>query len=167
MNCDVLDRTADVLVLSGNPQLNLSGGAGGAFLMRYGTEMQERMHAYLKENDKTFVDRGTVIQMPPCGGPYYAVLHAVGIDAFYDSTTDVIEQTITRSLELASQISAKTVALTAIATGYGRMSITDFAYGIRPLISSDFPPIENVDICMQKLDSVKRLASLIPDAMVA
>lgn len=166
-NCDILDRPADVLVLSGNPQLNLSGGAGGAFLLRYGNEMQERLHDYFKTNDKKFVDRGSVIQMPPCGSPYDAVLHAIGVDAFYDSNTDVIEQAITKSLELAAQLSAKTVALTAIATGYGRVSMHDFGNAIHPLISLNFHPIENVVICMQKSDAVKELAHLIPDAKVA
>ena len=166
-NCDILDRPADVLVLSGNPQLNLSGGAGGAFLLRYGNEMQERLHEYLKSNDAKFVDRGAVIQMPPCGSPYNAVLHAIGVDAFYDSNTDVITQTITKSLEMAAQLSAKTVAMTAIATGYGRMSMHDFGTAIRPLTVLDFHPVENVDICMQKSDAVNELATLIPDAMVA
>ena len=166
-NCDILDRPADVLVLSGNPQLNLSGGAGGAFLLRYGNEMQERLHEYLHTNGKKFVDRGTVIQMPPCGSPYNAVFHAVGVDAFYDSNSDVIEQTITKSLEMAAQLSAKTIAMTAIATGYGRMSMHDFGNAIQPLIRLEFDPIENVDICIQKPDVVKELAALIPDALVA
>ena len=165
-NCDILDRPADVLVLSGNPQLNLSGGAGGAFLLRYGNEMQERLHDYLKTNGKKFVDRGAVIQMSSCGSPYKAVLHAIGVDAFYDSNTDLIERTITKSLEMAAQLSANTVAMTAIATGYGRMSMKDFGTAILPLVSLNFHPVANVDICMRKADAVDQLANLIPDAIV-
>ncbi|MEM9412691.1 MAG: hypothetical protein AAGA30_16380, partial [Planctomycetota bacterium] len=70
-------------------------------------------------------------------------------------------------LKLAAELLARTVALTAIATGYGRMSIHDFAKVIRPVISMDFDPIESVDICMMKSNAVIELANLIPDAIVA
>ena len=166
-NCDILDRPADVLVLSGNPQLNLSGGAGAAFRMRYGDEMQEQMHQFLESSGKQFVEHGSVVQMPPCGSPYLAVLHAVGIDVFYDSNIDVITKTISRSLVIASELSAKTVALTAIATGYGKMSMADFAAGVQPVTTMEFKPIENVDICLMKSHAVTELASLIPGALVA
>ena len=165
-NCDILDRPADVLVLSGNPQLNLSGGAGGSFLLRYGNEMQNQLHQFLKSTGKQQVARGDVVQMPSCGSPYDAVLHAVGIDVFYDSNTDVVTDTITKSLEIAAQLSAKTVAMAAIATGYGRMSMNDSATAIRPLTHMNFHPIENVDICLLKSDAVNELASLVPEAMV-
>ena len=165
-NCDILDRPADVLVLSGNPQLNLSGGAGGSFLLRYGNEMQNQLHQFLKSTGKQQVARGDVVQMPSCGSPYDAVLHAVGIDVFYDSNTDVVTDTITKSLEIAAQLPAKTVAMAAIATGYGRMSMNDFATAIRPLTHMNFHPIENVDICLLKSDAVNELASLVPEAMV-
>ena len=166
-NCDILDRPADVLVLSGNPQLNLSGGAGGAFSQRYGREMQDCMHDYLKSTGKRFVDRGAVIQMPPCNSPYVAVLHAIGVDAFYDSDTDVVTQLIVKSLEMAANLSAKTVSLTAISTGYGRMSMNDFATAVMPITSMTFNPIENVDICVTKPDAADLLSTLIPVASVA
>jgi hypothetical protein len=37
---DLLDTDADGLLCSANPSLNLSGGVGGAFSMRFGPEMQ-------------------------------------------------------------------------------------------------------------------------------
>jgi len=166
-NCDILDWPADVLVLSGNPQLNLSGGAGGAFMLRYGNEMQENLHEYLKTTGRKFVDHGSVIQMPRCGSPCDAVLHVIGVDAFYDSNTDVITQTITKSLKMAAQLNAKTVAMTAIATGYGRMSISDFGSAVLPVTLLDFQPVENIVICMQKLDAVIELAAMLPNTSVA
>jgi O-acetyl-ADP-ribose deacetylase (regulator of RNase III) len=33
---EILDSAAEALVCSANPQLNLSGAVGGAFLLRYG-----------------------------------------------------------------------------------------------------------------------------------
>ena len=165
-NCDILDRPADVLVLSGNPQLNLSGGAGGSFHVRYGDEMQGRMHEYLASTGKRYVDHGEVIQMPPCNSPYTAVLHVVGVDAFYDSSPAIVTAAIVKSLEMASALNAETVSLTAIATGYGRMSIEDFASAVLPVVPMEFSPIRNVDICLTKQDAARELARLIPSAAV-
>ena len=166
-NCDILDRPADVLVLSGNPQLNLSGGAGGAFLLRYGPEMQDRMHEHFKSTGKRFVDRGSVIQMPACGSPYKAVLHAIGVDVFYESNIEVVNQLVIDSLKIAAELSATTVAMTAIATGYVRMPMADFATAIKQVSLSEYSPIENVDICLAKQIAAKELASLFPGATVA
>ena len=165
VNDDILNRSADVLILSGNVQLNLSGGVGGAFLQRFGDDMQLKLHQYLERSNRKFVERGDVFPMPSCGSPYLTVLHAIGVDAFYDSNVGVIRDLISKSLELASQRSAKTVALTAIATGYGRMSIADFAAAVNMVANSDFPPIERVEICVVKNSSAKSLLALIPSAI--
>jgi hypothetical protein len=47
-SADILDAKADGLICSANPNLNLSGGVGGAFLLRYGTEMQDFLHGHLR-----------------------------------------------------------------------------------------------------------------------
>src|SRR5262245_10667602 len=74
---DLLDVPTDVLVCSANVYLALSGGVGGAFLLRYGPAMQEALQRYLSERGIRHVEQGDVVPMPPCGGPYRAVLHAV------------------------------------------------------------------------------------------
>lgn len=83
---DILDIPADVLVCSANVYLNLSGGVGGAFLQRYGLKMQEALREYLAATGVSHVPCGTVVEMPPCGSPYRAVLHAVAVDAFYETS---------------------------------------------------------------------------------
>lgn len=165
-NCDILERPADVLILSGNPQLNLSGGAGGAFRLRYGDEMQTELHRYLEAGGKKFVEPGTVVKMPPFASPYVAVLHAIGLDAFYDSSVNLIRATVRESLAMAAELGAKTVALTAIATGYGRMSIKDFAQAVQPLLSMDFHPIDRVEICLLKPLVSEELVRLLPEATI-
>lgn len=44
---DVLNESADILVASANPFLNLSGGVGGALLERCGPELQDELWRYL------------------------------------------------------------------------------------------------------------------------
>ncbi|GEM_PF-6934871 len=83
---DILDVPADVLVCSANVFLNLSGGVGGAILFRYGEAMQKELHGILAHRQRRFVDRGEVIQISPCGTPYKALLHAVAVDALYESS---------------------------------------------------------------------------------
>jgi len=163
---DILDQSADVLVCSANPYLNLSGGVGGEFLIRYGDAMQQEMHAYLANQGVKHVPRGTVVRMPPCGSPYRAVLHAVGIDAFYDTSAQVVTEVVTRSLEMSAAESAQTITLAAIATGYGRLPLSDFADGIRPILEIAFPPVEHVVLCMRKKESVSELGKMLPTANV-
>src|SRR5882757_5821312 len=91
---DLLDVPADVLVCSANVYLALSGGVGGAFLLRYGPGMQDALQHFLTERGIRHVERGDVIQMPPCGSPYRAVLHAVAVDGFYKSSSAVIAEVL-------------------------------------------------------------------------
>ena len=90
---EVLDVSADALICSANPQLNLSGGVGGEFLVRYGESMQHYLHDWLRRTASRFVTPGTVVVAPPCGSPFRVVLHAVAIDRveFKSTNADVID----------------------------------------------------------------------------
>ncbi len=160
-HCDILDEPADVLVCSANPYLNLSGGVGGAFLLRYGDAMQRELHGYLSANNLRWVPRGEVVSMPPCGSPYKAVLHAVGVDAFYDTSAEVVTAVATKALQMAAELSSSKVTLAAIATGYGRLSLDDFAAGIRPVMERSFPPIKEVVLCLRNREDTDTLSALL------
>jgi O-acetyl-ADP-ribose deacetylase (regulator of RNase III) len=163
---DLLDEPADVLVCSANVFLNLSGGVGGAFLLRYGGEMQEELRRYLRDCQRTFVQPGAVIRMPPCGSPYKAVLHAVAVDAFYQSTPEVVREVMTKSLHTAAELEAGRVALAAVATGYGRLSMQDFAEALGPLTDTDIAPLREVLVCLRNRHDVEELANYLPGLTV-
>ncbi len=57
-HADILDTEADGLICSANPSLNLSGGVGGAFLLQYGTGMQEILHSHLRSTGQRFIEPG-------------------------------------------------------------------------------------------------------------
>lgn len=154
---DILDVRADILICSANVYLNLSGGVGGAFLLRYGDEMQRELHRYLAERALRHVPRGSVISMAPCGSPYKAVLHAVAIDAFYDTTPEIVAEALAECLRQAAVLRARTVAAAALATGYGRMSVADFADAVVRVMPLEFPPVESVVIAMRSSDEVDAL----------
>src|SRR4051812_22493006 len=95
---DILDVPADVLVCSANVYLALSGGVGGAFLLRYGAAMQEALLQHLASRGVRHLERGEVVTMPPCGSPYQAVLHAVAVDGVYDTTPEIVGEVVAESL---------------------------------------------------------------------
>jgi O-acetyl-ADP-ribose deacetylase (regulator of RNase III) len=160
---DILDQPADVLICSANPWLNLSGGVGAAFRERYGDEMQQKLHRYLAEHGLRQVPAGSAIVIEPCGAPYLGVIHAVGIDVFYQSSVELIATSITNSLAAAAELGARTVALAAIGTGYGRMPLEGFASAVLLVQKQDFPPLEEVVICLRKkadVDALQRAIEL-------
>src|SRR4051794_34067566 len=127
---DILDERADVLVCSANPHLNLSGGVNGAILLRGGQAVQQELHAFLAARGRRWVEPGMVVRTGP--GPLAVghVLHAVAVDAFYGTSVDLVRRTMERAMADAAALSARTVALTALATGYGRLRMADFAQAL-------------------------------------
>jgi len=160
---DILDEPADVLICSANVFLNLSGGVGGAILLRYGRSMQDELHRFLTDRQRAHAELGDVVMTSPCDTPYRAVLHAVAVDGFYRSSPEVISRVVTRSLQLAASQGAQRVALTALATGFGRLSFGQFAAGIKPLLIQAFPPIDEVVVCLRSDHDRQELTSLLRD----
>lgn len=106
---DILDVPADVLICSANVYLTLSGGVGGALLLRYGPEMQQRLNAHLQTLGTRHVAPGEVVAVDGCSSPYLAVLHAVAVDAFYESTVESVAAVVSLALRRAAERSAATV----------------------------------------------------------
>ena len=162
-HANLLHEPADALIVSGNPYLNLSGGVGADLLNRYGQGLQTELYYHLKKIGSRYVQPTDVV--PTFGGdtPYKVILHAVAIDAFYDTSPDWVTSSYANALALALKYGARTVAAAALATGYGRMPMIDFAVGLKPLLKRAFGPIEHVTICMTNEDKFRELAGLLPD----
>jgi O-acetyl-ADP-ribose deacetylase (regulator of RNase III) len=160
---DILDVPADVLICSANVYLTLSGGVGGAFLLRYGPDMQTALQQYLANRGVRHVEQGDVIEMPPCGSPYRAVLHAVAVDGFYASSPAIVADVVKASLRRAAELSARTIALAGLAMGYGRLSVADFAEGLRQAMGYTMPPVEDVVVSLRSRYDVEELQALLPE----
>ena len=153
---DLLDEASDVIVSTANPWLNMSCGVNGAILPRGGEKVQEELHSYLRNLGKSAVEPGTVVLTTP--GPLRArqILHAVAIDPFYDSSIEVIECTVRTVLTEARRLGAKTVAMPYLATGYGHLSMEQFAAGFAQAIEAeDWAPIERVVVVVRKEDDAE------------
>jgi O-acetyl-ADP-ribose deacetylase len=160
MNCcvkkgDILDVDSDALICSANPYLNLSGGVGGTILVRFGDEMQKALRRYLVENDLTYVSPGGIVSVPPCGTPFRHVVHAVAVDSFYDSSPALVGDVVRKALALLGGLGVRSVALAALATGFGRLTMGEFATGILPVLSEEFGSVTQVTVCV--LDEAEAL----------
>ena len=164
---DIFDVSADVLVCSANVFLNLSGGVGGELLSRFGTSVQEELHDKLPKKGVRCVQPGDVILTRPRQTPYKAVLHAVAVDSFYDSSSQLITQTVRQALRLSAGEKAHTVALTALATGFGHLSVEQFAKGLRPLLQEAFSPVEEIVVAIQGNCEFEELCKALPEGEIA
>lgn len=159
---NILDEPADVLICSANVHLTLSGGVGADLLARYGNTMQRELLGGLQTRSPHCARRGEIIAYQGNETPYKAVLHAVAINGWYESSAEVVTDIVRRALEMAAAYSAKTVALTALATGFGKLTFSEFAKGLQPLLAQDFPPLEEVIICLLLDSEVAELRKHLP-----
>jgi O-acetyl-ADP-ribose deacetylase (regulator of RNase III) len=163
---NIADEPADVLVCSANPHLTLSGGVGADLLARHGSAMQAALEQVVRQRSPRYIPQGEVVPYSDTRLPYRAVLHAVAIDGWYDSSPQIIEQTLTTALRMAAGYGARRVALAALATGFGHLSLAQFAEGVRPLLRLEFQPIEEVCICLLEDYRVRELAEYLTEVAV-
>jgi O-acetyl-ADP-ribose deacetylase (regulator of RNase III) len=160
-NGDILDAEADGLICSANPNLNLSGGVGGAFLLRYGTEMQSFLHEHLRLAGKKHVAPGTAVLAPSCGSRFKAVSHAVAIDAFYDTNCDFIRTAYCNSINQLAEASCRTIVASCLACGYGRSSISQFVESVAPLVAVPFPRVDTITLMTTNAQLADAIATAI------
>jgi O-acetyl-ADP-ribose deacetylase (regulator of RNase III) len=161
---EILDCPADALICSANPQLNLSGGVGGEFALRYGNEMQRLLHDWLAAQGRKFVEPGEVVAAPSCGSPFKLVVHAVAIDAFYDTGPEVIRRAYAAALAAIGEAGCRSVAAACLACGYGRMAPAEFVAAIRPTLGTSLAGIERVTFVSRDAELIELLQAEIGGA---
>jgi O-acetyl-ADP-ribose deacetylase (regulator of RNase III) len=151
---DVLDEQVDVLICTANPLLAMSGGVNGAILARGGQDVQKELQAQFKTGGKGFVAPGTIVRTGP--GPLLVkhILHAVGVDMSYNSSVELVSELLATALKEASRLGAKTVATPAIATGYGPLTIADFAQACQKGLRKSYPGLEELRIVLRAQEDV-------------
>ncbi len=127
-----------------------------------GPAMQDSLSQYLADRGIRHVEQGEVVTMAGCGSPYRAVLHAVAVDGFYESSIDVVSKLLSSCLRIAAAMSVQAVAMTALATGYGRKPIEFFGEALDAVLEYEFPPIDRVIIGLRSKSDVDELLSMNP-----
>ncbi|MFN0016934.1 MAG: macro domain-containing protein [Pirellulaceae bacterium] len=161
---DILDTDADGLICSANPSLNLSGGVGGAFLLRYGLSMQEFLHEYLRSSQRRFVEPGEAVLAPPCGSRFKAVTHAVAIDALYETNDVWIRAAYESAFRQLAAASCKSIAAACLGCGYGKYPVERFIESIRLLAANSIAGVEVVTLVTTNSDLAGALSKIVEAA---
>lgn len=133
---DVLDQPVDLLICTANPMLRMTGGVNGALLQRGGLGVQRELEAYLRRVGRRWVPPGTVVRTGPGPLAVRHVLHAVSVDGFYKADHATVRDTLLEALAQAAQLGARSVATPALATGYGPLSVEDFAQALAAALAA-------------------------------
>ena len=153
---DVLDVPADVLVSTANPWLQMTGGVNLAIILRpKGEHVHEELQRHLPATGPRMVDPGTVVRTGPGSLPVKHILHAVAIDPSYDSSVELVANTITTALAQARDLGARVVTMPALATGFGPLSVDDFAAALKQALARDWSPLEALKVVLKDEDAAE------------
>ena len=146
---DVLNVPADVLISTANPWLQMTGGVNLKIILRpRGEFVAEELQAHLRAAGGRYVEPGTVVRTGPGSLPVRHILHAVAIDPSYDSSVDLVAGTIERALAMARELGARVVSIPALATGFGPLSMEDFATALARATAQDWSPLETLKVAL-------------------
>jgi O-acetyl-ADP-ribose deacetylase (regulator of RNase III) len=161
---DILEVEADTLICSANVFLNLSGGVGGAIRIKHGDAVADRiqaaLHGILRDRDMKHVKRGELFVTEGAGTGFERIIHAVAVDAMYESSVEEITRLVEAGLLLAAAGGGKRVALTALATGYGHLTIEQFAEGVGPVLNRALG-LEAITICVRHAEEADAIRGVL------
>lgn len=148
---DILDVPADVLISTANPWLQMRGGVNLKIILRpKGELVHDELQAHLRASGGRFVEAGTVVRTGPGSLPVKHILHAVSIDPSYDSSVDLVARTLRRALGMARDLGARAVTVPALATGFGPLSMEEFAEAAALVTREGWAPLETLKLVLLK-----------------
>ena len=92
------------------------------------------------------------------------LLHAVAIDPFYDAGAELVREVMENALRTAAELAAITVAMPALATGYGRLEFEQFASALLQATQRDWQPVSRVVIVLRKAEKFDWLQRIISES---
>jgi O-acetyl-ADP-ribose deacetylase (regulator of RNase III) len=158
---NVLDVPADVLISTANPWLQMTGGVNLAIIVRpQGEFVYEELQHYLRGTGKRYVDPGTVVCTGPESLPVKKILHAVAITPSYESSVELVAETIVKALTQAREMEARIVTLPALATGFGPLSMEEFATALRQATARNWSPLETLKVVLKHEEDAEAVRSV-------
>lgn len=158
---NIIDEEVDVLISTANPSLNMSGGVNGAILQRGGKDVQQELRDYLQKQNRHWIKEGSIVVTSPGPLKVKHIFHAVAINGFYESSVPLVSDLLVSLWRKCEEYQAKTVAVPALATGYGPLSIQEFAQALCNSIDNNVR-IDKLSVVLRKqeyVDSVKEILS--------
>lgn len=157
---NIIDESVDVLVSTANPQLKMTGGVNGAILSRRGETVQRELKEYLAKETQEYVDRGAIVVTGPGPLKVKKIIHAVAVDSFYDSSRDVVATLLESALVEAGRW-GKTVAVPALATGYGPLSMEDFGEALKFAVDGREYELTEIRVVIFREDKFEELVEVL------
>lgn len=146
---DILDHPAEALVYSTNVHLHCSGGVGAALVDRYGPAVQEMLRGFLAKEGRRSAPQGTIFEGTLPAMPSRQVFHTVPTDFWHNTTPEVVERVLREALSRCVRQGMRSVALSALATGYGDLLLADFLIlADRVLCAPDYRAIPEITLCL-------------------
>lgn len=148
---DVLRAPADVLVSSANPWLQMTGGVNLKIILSpRGEDVHAELQTHLPTEGRRWVAPGTVVRTGAGSLPFQHILHAVAIQPDYESSVELVSATLVEALTQARDLKARTVALPALGTGFGPLSMAEFAEALLRALGRDWSPLEMLTVVLLK-----------------
>jgi O-acetyl-ADP-ribose deacetylase (regulator of RNase III) len=159
---DVLNVPADVLVCTANPWLQMTGGVNLKIILRPNGEfVHEELQRHLRATGRRYVEPGTVVRTGPASLSVRHILHAVSITPSYESSVELVADTIRRSLAQARELGARTVTLPALATGFGPLSMAEFAEALSQATRQDWSPLESLKVVLLREEDAEAVRAVL------
>jgi O-acetyl-ADP-ribose deacetylase (regulator of RNase III) len=80
---------------------------------------------------------------------------------FIRSSVELVAQTIVKALEQARELNARFVTLPALATGFGPLSMEDFATALQQAVECDWTPLESLKIVLKQEEDAEKVRSVL------
>jgi O-acetyl-ADP-ribose deacetylase (regulator of RNase III) len=157
---DILDMRADGLLCSANPFLNLSGGVGGAFLLRYGSEMQDLLHSELHKRGERYLNSGSTVFVNGTTSSYAVVCHAVAVNCFYETDGASLLKCYMDAFSGFSKRRCKTVVAACLGCGYGKLKPSVFCDSIATICRLSFKNITRITFVSGDSELIEMLGEI-------
>lgn len=151
---NIIDEEVDILISTANPSLNMSGGINGAILQRGGANVQQELRDYLQKHNRHWVKEGTIVVTRPGPLKVKHIFHAVAINSFYESSLQLVSELLISLWRKCEAYGGKTIAVPALATGYGPLSIQEFAQALCNSLRESIR-IEKLNVVLHKQEYVE------------
>ena len=149
---DILSASTEVLVSTANPAFQLTGGIGALLMRTGGAAFQQELNALSRAAFGTRpAPRGSLLVSSSANLAFRAIVHVVSIDVFYRTEPQVLEDCTAATVAQVVALGARTVALPAFATGYGRHPLASCASAMRRGLTTALArhPLERVELWLR------------------
>jgi O-acetyl-ADP-ribose deacetylase (regulator of RNase III) len=131
----------------------MSGGVNGAILARGGQSIQSELRNHLAAAGVKSLAAGTVVQSTAGPLPFQHILHAIAIDPFYDSSPELIRTVLESAFAAARTLGAQSISMPTLATGYGHLTVEEFAEVFATVTRKDWSPLTSIRIVVRSEDT--------------